>query len=163
MYAIYTIRNCNPGQGKGASGLQSYPSGKVQKSYGNHFFHGCNQVNVGLWVEKRENIKQAKGNECSQYKSTAAIFSSSLPICPVYFHLVMPRHVLSPCYSRYEHTRGIKGICNILLGMLYQFTGAKYAVIYEVTSAKHAWVSLEKIWMGQMGRLEEKIAAVLLY
>jgi hypothetical protein len=46
--------------------------------------------------------------------------------------------------------------------MLYQFTGAKYAVIYEVTSAKHAWVSLEKIWMGQMGRLEEKIAAVLL-
>jgi hypothetical protein len=21
----------------------------------------------------------------------------------------MPRHVLSPCYARYEHTRGIKG------------------------------------------------------
>jgi hypothetical protein len=58
-----------------------------------------------------ENIKQAKRNECSQYKSTAAIFSSSLPICPVYFHPVMPRHV----------------------------------------------------WMGQMGRLKEKIAAVLLY
>jgi hypothetical protein len=31
-----------------------------------------------------ENIKQAKGNECSQYKSAAAIFSSSLPICPIY-------------------------------------------------------------------------------
>jgi hypothetical protein len=56
-----------------------------------------------------ENIKQAKGNECSQYKRTAAIFSSSLPICPVYFHLVMPRHVLSPCYARYGHTRGMKG------------------------------------------------------
>jgi hypothetical protein len=27
--------------------------------------------------------KQAKGNECSQYKSAAAIFSSSLPICPI--------------------------------------------------------------------------------
>ncbi len=54
-----------------------------------------------------ENIKQAKGNECSQYKSTAASFSSSLPVCPVYFHLVMPRHVSSPCYTRYEHTRGI--------------------------------------------------------
>lgn len=52
------------------------------------------------------NIKQAEGNECSQYKSTAAIFSSSLPI--VYLHLVMPRDVLSPCYARYEHTRGIK-------------------------------------------------------
>jgi hypothetical protein len=45
----------------------------------------------------------------SVYKSTTAIFSSSLPICPVYFHLLMPRHVLSPCYARYEHTRGIKG------------------------------------------------------
>ncbi len=33
---------------------------------------------------KTENIKQAKGNECSQYKSAAAIFSSSLPICPIY-------------------------------------------------------------------------------
>jgi hypothetical protein len=55
-----------------------------------------------------ENINQAKGIECSQYKSTAAIFSSRLPICPVCFHLVMPMHVLSPCYARYEHARGIK-------------------------------------------------------
>jgi hypothetical protein len=54
------------------------------------------------WVTQHpENIKQAKGNECSQYKSAAAIFSSSLPICPVYFPLVMPRHVLSPCYAHY--------------------------------------------------------------
>ncbi len=56
-----------------------------------------------------ENIKHAKGNECSQYKSIVAIFSSNLPICLVYFHLVMPQHVLSPCYALYEHTRGIKG------------------------------------------------------
>jgi hypothetical protein len=42
-----------------------------------------------------ENIKQAKGNECSQYKSTPAIFSSSLPICHAYFHLVMSRHVMN--------------------------------------------------------------------
>ncbi len=55
-----------------------------------------------------ENIKQAKGNECSRYKSTAAIFSFSLPSCPLSFYLVMPRHVLSPCYARYVHTRGIK-------------------------------------------------------
>jgi hypothetical protein len=26
-----------------------------------------------------------------------------------YFHLVMPSHVLSPCYACYEYTRGIKG------------------------------------------------------
>jgi hypothetical protein len=32
-----------------------------------------------------------------------------------------------------------------------------------VTSAKHAWVSLEKIWMGQISRLEEKIAIMVLY
>jgi hypothetical protein len=68
-----------------------------------------------LW----ENIKQAKGNECSQYKSTAAIVSSSLPICPIHI------------FSSDTHITDI--------------------------------VSLEKIWMGQMGRLEEKIAAVLLY
>jgi len=42
----------------------------------------------------------------------------SLPICPVYFHLVMPRHVLSPCYARYEDTTGIKGYVTYYLGML---------------------------------------------
>jgi hypothetical protein len=47
--------------------------------------------------------------------------------------------------------------------MLCAVTSAKHAVLYEVTSAKHACVSLEKISMGQMCRLEEKIAAVLLY
>jgi hypothetical protein len=36
-------------------------------------------------------------------------------------------------------------------------------MLCEVTSAKHAWVLVEKIWMGQMGRLEEKIVRVLLY
>ncbi len=109
-----------------------------------------------------ENIKEAKGNECSQYKSTAAIFSSSLPIFPVYFHLVRPRHVLNPCYARYERTRGIKGYITYYLA-LCEVTSAKHAVLFEVKSAKHVWVSLEKIWMGQMGRLEEIIPAALLY
>jgi hypothetical protein len=36
-------------------------------------------------------------------------------------------------------------------------------MLCEVTSAKDAWVSLEKIWMGQMGILEEKIIGVFLY
>jgi hypothetical protein len=65
-------------------------------------------------------------------------FSSCLPICPVFFHLVMPRHVYGTCYAHFEHTRGYKKVCNILLGMLC-----------EVRSAKHAWDSLEKIWIGQ--------------
>jgi hypothetical protein len=47
--------------------------------------------------------------------------------------------------------------------MLYEVTSAKHAVLYEVMSAKHACMSLEKIRMGQTGRLEEKIAAALLY
>ncbi len=47
--------------------------------------------------------------------------------------------------------------------MLCEVTNAKHAVLYEVMNAKHACVSREKIWMGQMGRLEEKIAATLLY
>jgi hypothetical protein len=47
--------------------------------------------------------------------------------------------------------------------MLCDVTSAKQDILYEVTSAKHAWVSLEKIWMGQMDRLEEKISGVLLY
>ncbi len=70
-----------------------------------------------------ENIKQPKGNECSQYKSSAAIFWSGLPVCPVYFHLVMPRHVLSLCYACCEHTRGTKGYvtyylaCYVRLGV----------------------------------------------
>jgi len=66
-----------------------------------------------------------------------------------FFHLVMPRHVLSPCYACYEHARGIEGYVAYYL-----------ACLCEVTSAKHVWMSLEKICMGQMGRLEGKIAAV---
>jgi len=29
-------------------------------------------------------------------------FSSSLPVCPVFFYLVMPRHVYGPCYASFE-------------------------------------------------------------
>jgi len=50
-----------------------------------------------------------KINECSQYKNIVVIFSYSLPICLVYFHLVMVQHVLNPSYALYEHTRGTKG------------------------------------------------------
>jgi hypothetical protein len=47
--------------------------------------------------------------------------------------------------------------------MLCEVTSAKHVILYGVMSAKHAWVSFEKIWMGQMGRMEEKIATTLLY
>jgi hypothetical protein len=75
----------------------------------------------------------------------------------------MSRHVLNPCSARYEHTRDLKRYVAYYFGMLCEVTSAKHSILYAVTSAKHAWVSLEKIWMGQMGRLEENIAAVLFY
>ncbi len=72
----------------------------------------------------------------------------------VYFHLVMPRHVFSPCYAQHEHTSGVKcyvtyylAICEVTSAkhvILYVVTSAKHVVLYEVTSAKHAWVSLER-------------------
>jgi len=110
-----------------------------------------------FWWGRVENIKQAKGNECIQYKRTAAIFSSSLPICPVYFYLVVSRHVLSPCYARCKPTRGIKGYATYYLACYVEVTSAKHAILYEVTSAKHAWVSLEKIWMRKMSRIKDQL------
>jgi len=109
-----------------------------------------------------ENIKQAKGNECSESKSTAAIFSSSLRSCRVYFHPVMTRHVLSPCYARHEHTSGIKEYVTYYLPW-YVTLQVNMPYYMRLPVRRHAWVSLEKIWMGQIGRLEEKMAAVLLY
>jgi hypothetical protein len=40
----------------------------------------------------------------------------------------------------------------MLLGMLCVVESANHAMSCEVTSAKHAWVSLEKIWMGANGQ-----------
>ncbi len=92
-------------------------------------------------------------NACSQYKKVLLrFFPPVCPFAPIYFDLVMPRHVLSPCYAQYVHTRVYKGLCNILLGMSCEITSAKHAILYEVTSAKHTWVALEKIWMGANGQ-----------
>ncbi len=40
------------------------------------------------------NVKSVKGNECSQHKSTIAIFSSSLPICSIHIFSNDTMHVL---------------------------------------------------------------------
>jgi hypothetical protein len=81
--------------------------------------------------------------------------------CDVFLQSAHLPGLFSPCHASacfesmlcmfWTHC-GYKEVCNVLLGMLC-----------KVTSAKHAWLSLEKIWMGQMCRLEEKIAAILLY
>jgi len=40
--------------------------------------------------------------------------------------------------------------------MLCEVASAKHAILYEVMSAYHAWVSLEKIWMGQWADWRKK-------
>jgi hypothetical protein len=57
----------------------------------------------------------------------------------------------------------IEGYVTYYFDMLSEVRSAKHATLGEVMRAKHAWVSLEKIGKGQLGRLEEKIAAVLSY
>ncbi len=52
--------------------------------------------------------------------------------------------------------RGIKGYVTYYLACYVKLQVPKHAILYADVSAKHAWVSLEKIWMGQMGRLEGK-------
>jgi len=68
-------------------------------------------------------------------------------------------NVLSPCYARYEHT--IKGYVTYYFGMLCEVTSAKHVMLYGVTSSKHAWVSLEKIWMGANGQIGGKNSSTL--
>ncbi len=79
-------------------------------------------------------------------------FSSSLPICPIYFHLVMPRHLLSPCHAHYEHIRGIKGYVTYYLAC---YVRLQVQNMHGCHLRKYGW--------GQTGRFEEKIVGVLLY
>jgi hypothetical protein len=54
---------------------------------------GFHILSTGGDILRRKTLNMPKENECSHYKSTAAIFSSSLPNYPVYFHLVMPENI----------------------------------------------------------------------
>jgi hypothetical protein len=89
------------------------------------FFHfpqlGCCGYCLSLSVNSRnflyysgvswfvgKTINRAKEMNAVSTKVLVRFFSSSLPMCAVYFDLVMPKHLLSPCYAFYEHTRSIK-------------------------------------------------------
>jgi hypothetical protein len=39
-----------------------------------------------------------------------AIFSFNLPFGLICFYLMIPKHVLCPCYACFEHVMGIKGM-----------------------------------------------------
>ncbi len=80
-------------------------------------------------------------------------FSFSVAICPGYLRIVMPWHVLSVCYARYVHS---KGVYNLLLGILREVTSATHTVLYEITTIKHGWLSLEKISMGKWADWRKK-------
>jgi hypothetical protein len=103
-----------------------------------------------------ENIKLAKGNECSKYKGTAAIFSSSLPSCPVYFNVLKPRHVLSSCYIRDEHTRGIMGYVTHYLAWYVKLQVQNMLYYMRIWLQNIPGCHLRKYVWGQMSRLEEK-------
>jgi len=109
---------------------------------------GTDEGRVTWGKRREENVKSAKGNKCSQYKSPAVIISSSLPICHVFFIL----SCLGMFWVHVMHARGIEGYVAYYL-----------ACLCEVTSAKHVWMSLEKICMGQMGRLRKKSQQYVLH
>ncbi len=112
-------------------------------------------------------------------------FSSSLPICPIYFHLVMPRHLLSPCHAHYEHIGCIKGyvtyylacyvrlhVQNMSYYMRLQVQNMSYYMKLQVQNMSYYMrlqvqnmhgYHLRKYGWGQTGRFEEKIIGVLLY
>jgi hypothetical protein len=80
-------------------------------------------------------------------------FSFSVGICPGYFRIVMGRHLLSACYAHYIQS---KGVCNLLLGISCEVTSATHTVLYEVTTIKNGWLSLEKIRMGKWADWRKK-------
>jgi hypothetical protein len=43
-------------------------------------------------------------------KIIIAIFSLNLPFAPICFNLMIPKHVLGPCYACLEHVMSIMGI-----------------------------------------------------
>ncbi len=77
------------------------------------------------------------------------------PVCPFSWFIfrLSCLGILSACYAPYEHT---KGVYNVLLGILCEVTSSKHTVLYKVTTTKHAWVSLQKIWMGKWADLRKK-------
>ncbi len=68
---------------------------------------------LGNWTldlcRKWKTLNRPKEMNVASTKILLRFFSFNLPICPIYFHLIMPRHVLSPCYAHYGHIKGIKG------------------------------------------------------
>jgi len=96
-------------------------------------------------------------------KEMNAIFSSILPICWVFFHFVMLRYVLGPCYARFEHARGVEGYITYYLACYVWLRVQNLPCHVRSRVQNMPGCHLRKYGWWQMGRLEEKIAAVLLY
>ncbi len=43
-------------------------------------------------------------------KIIIAIFFLNLPFALICFYLMIPKHILGPCYACFEHVMGIKGM-----------------------------------------------------
>jgi hypothetical protein len=110
--------------------------------------------NWGIWTLdfhlKWKTFNRPKEMNVISTKVLLWFFSFNLPICSIYFHLVMPRHVLNPCYARYEHIRGIKGYVTYYL-----------ACYVKLQVQKMLGCHLRKYGWGKRGKLEKKIVGVL--
>ncbi len=94
-----------------------------------------------IWIRGKI-LKQAKGNECNQYKCAGAIFSSSLPICPIHifssdthgcFALVTSYN--TTCFEKLApvlHYFRNKEFIFLFKGYLWIFSSIWYQIIQQV-------------------------------
>jgi hypothetical protein len=80
---------------------------------------------------------------------------------PGFFPLVMPRYVLGPCYARFEHARGVEGYVTYYVACYVWLRVQNMPCHVRSRVQNMPGCHLRKYGWGQMGRLEEKIAAVL--
>jgi hypothetical protein len=63
-------------------------------------------------------VKSAKEIDCSQlvHKVLLRFFPPVCPLPPSFFYLVLPNHVLGPCYACFRHVMGIRGASEHVTG-----------------------------------------------
>ncbi len=76
--------------------------------------------------------------------------------------VVVPKHVLGPCYACFGHVMGMLKVCNMSLGMLCALWNIRNMEGYECKLCPSITQLFLENMNGATGRLGEKIAAVLL-
>ncbi len=95
---------------------------------------------VFLQGRVRENVKSAKEIECTPCKKYRCKFFPQSALCPICFHIVIPNHVLGPCYACFWHVRKT---CYVPFGtFLTCYVLFETFIPWKVMNTKHARVSL---------------------